>query len=435
MKMISTRGNATRFSISEAIRRGLAPDGGLFVPERLPHIDPRAVLDAPDMPTVAARVLAPWFVDDPLVEHLETICREVFTLPVPLVDDPTPDDARLELIHGPTAAFKDFGARFLGACLQRLADRPIRVVVATSGDTGAAVAAALDGRERVEVHVLHPHERVSPRQAHMLGSYGDNVHSYAVRGSFDDCQRMVKELLGCQETVERHNLTSANSINIGRLLPQMAYYAGAVRVHGLRDARRLGFVVPTGNLGNAVAAVWAKATGVPIGTIALATNANRTIGTFLDTGVVPDATVIPTIANAMDVAVPSNLERLRWTHGSDESWRDCYPHGSYDDRAIRDEVARRHEHDGVILCPHTATAHALRRELRAAGHDEPLAVVATAHPAKFAEVLEPVVGVVPMPRVVEEALARPASHTALEPSASVWLDTMLESRLEPAHRW
>lgn len=229
---VSTRNAEHRVLLGEAIARGIAPDGGLYIPEEFPHFVSRQFDGATDLPEIGARLLAPFAAGDPLGEALPEICREAFDFPAQLVTlDKAPAPASvLELFHGPTSAFKDFGARFLAACLQRIrrdAPRKLTILVATSGDTGAAVAAAFHERPGIEVVVLYPKGLVSERQAHQLACWGGNVRTYAVRGTFDECQKMVKDAFLDPALAETHQLSSANSINIGRLLPQMVYYAKA----------------------------------------------------------------------------------------------------------------------------------------------------------------------------------------------------------------
>ena len=413
MKYTSTRESAAPVTLGPAIAAGLAPDGGLYVPECMPRVS----LDAldPDAPLaeLAAAMLAPFFAGDPLREALPEICAEAFTFPAPVTPLPWANAGLLELFHGPTAAFKDFGARFLAACMRRLrrdTGRPLTVLVATSGDTGAAVAAAFHNVPGMRVCVIYPDGRVSPRQAHQLGCFGGNVHTLRLDGSFDACQRLVKQALadaGLQSVVP---LTSANSISLGRLLPQMTYYAQVALRHRRDHGEAARFVIPTGNLGNALACIWARTVGLPIGDIHLAANANKTLPDYFSGGDYRPRTGVATVANAMDIGAPSNFERLRWLwEGDDAALRRAFGAGSVDDAGIRDTIARlAREHDTVV-CPHTATAmHELGR-LRAGGDDRHRYVVATAHPAKFEQVVEPLVGRdVAMPPALEALLARPA---------------------------
>ncbi|HET7222853.1 MAG TPA: pyridoxal-phosphate dependent enzyme, partial [Rhodanobacteraceae bacterium] len=240
LRYLSTRGRSPAVTISGAIAAGLAPDGGLYVPGTLPRLDASAFDPDGSLADTAATLLAPFFPGDPLATELPAICREALDFETPLRTLPQRDTFVLELFHGPTAAFKDVGARFLAACLRRLprADaRPLTILVATSGDTGAAVGAAFHHHQpKIEVVILYPDGRVSPRQAHQLGCFGGNVRALRVQGRFDDCQRMVKAALNDAALQSAHPLSSANSISLGRLLPQMSYYAHAAlqwwRGHG-----------------------------------------------------------------------------------------------------------------------------------------------------------------------------------------------------------
>lgn len=417
LRYVSTRGLAPAASLSEAIAAGLAPDGGLYVPEHLPTIDPAAFDPHGDLAATAATLLAPFFAGDALVDALPAICAEAFTFDAPLCPLARTGAVLLELFHGPTAAFKDFGARFLAACLGRLrADDapPLTILVATSGDTGAAVGAAFHRQPNLRVAILYPDGRVSPRQAHQLGSFGGNVQALRVAGSFDDCQRMVKAALNDAGLQREVPLSSANSISLGRLLPQMSYYAHAAlgwwRTHGTP----LHFIVPTGNLGNALACVWTRAMGLPVGEIRLACNANTTLPEFFAGADYRPRDAVPTIANAMDVGAPSNFERLRWTcHGDDDALRHALRATSIDDVTIRATLLRHARDHGELLCPHTATALALveREPVR---DDHTWASVATAHPAKFDTVLEPLFGhALQVPAALAAMLARPADAQPL----------------------
>lgn len=411
MNFISTRNAAPAVSLSQAIAAGLAPDGGLYVPARMP--DARTLTPGATLAETATDLLAPLFAGDSLEGELAAICAEAFDFAAPLLPLATPGDHCLELFHGPTAAFKDFGARFLAASLARLrrdADRPLTILVATSGDTGAAVAAAFHRQPGVRVVVLYPDGRVSPRQAHQLGCFGDNVAALRVAGAFDDCQALVKQALNDAELQAQLPMSSANSISLGRLLPQMSYYAHAALEHRARHDAVLNLVVPTGNLGNALAAMLARALGVPIGRIVLATNANRVLPDYFAGGDYAPRPSVATLANAMDVGAPSNFERLRWLYrGDDAALRTAYSAVAVDDATIRHTLLERHRRFGEVVCPHTATALQVLERLRGDGGEGHWAVVATAHPAKFDSVVEPLIGVpVAVPAALAELLARPA---------------------------
>ena len=411
MNFISTRNAAPAATLSQAIAAGLAPDGGLYVPEALPPV--RDLIPGRDIAGTATALLAPFFAGDPLEGELASICREAFDFPAPLRSLGTPDDHVLELFHGPTAAFKDFGARFLAASMARLRRdeaTPLTILVATSGDTGAAVAAAFHRQPGLRVVVLYPDGRVSPRQAHQLGCFGDNITALRVAGSFDDCQALVKRALNDAELQAQAPLSSANSISLGRLLPQMSYYAHAALTHRAETGRALNVVIPTGNLGNAMAAILARALGVPLGRIVLATNANRVLPDFFAGGDYVPAASVATLANAMDVGAPSNFERLRWLYaGDDAALRAAFSASTVDDATIREVIARRFRDHDEVHCPHTATAVKVLEDLRVRGERGDWAVAATAHPAKFESVVEPLIGrEVEVPPALAGLLARPA---------------------------
>jgi len=428
MNFVSTRHTAPPATLSQAIAAGLAPDGGLYVPAQRPPAS--AWQPQGSLARDAAAVLAPYFEGDALAPHLPQLCADAFDFPAPLRPLSTPGDHVLELFHGPTAAFKDFGARFLAASLARLQqgrEHPLTIVVATSGDTGAAVAAAFHRQPGIRVVVLYPDGRVSPRQAHQLGCFGDNIHTLRVAGSFDDCQAMVKQALGDRALQARVPLSSANSISLGRWLPQMSYYAHAVLEHHARTGNVLNLVVPTGNLGNAMAALLARAMGLPLGQIALATNANDVLPRFFHGGAYQPATSVATLANAMDVGAPSNFERLRWLYADDDAALRADLHvEAVDDAAIREVIARRWAQAGEVFCPHTATAVAVLEALRAKGMQGDWAVAATAHPAKFESVVELLIGqTLDVPPSLSALLDRPAQAQPCAPAYAALREVLL----------
>lgn len=417
MNALSTRGGAAT-SLADAIALGLAGDGGLFVPERFP----RLVVDDFDgqeqLADIAATLLQPLFADSTLAPALAAMCAEALSFPTPLrrLDE---DTHLLELFHGPTAAFKDIGARFLAACLARLyaVDRVERtILVATSGDTGGAVADAFFQRPGFGVVILYPAGRVSPRQAHLLGCYGGNVRTFEVAGSFDDCQALVKRAFGDRELQQQRTVTSANSISLGRLLPQMSYYAQSSLRFFREHGARLDYVIPTGNLGNALACLYARRIGLPIGEVVLATNANRVLPEFFAGADYAPRASVATLANAMDVGAPSNFERLRHLFPGDALLRAKVSAQSVTDAELLATIERWHARHGAALCPHTAAAACVRDRLREADAARPWCVVATAHPAKFEGVVEPCIGrALEPPRAMVALLARPA-HAAPMPA-------------------
>ena len=409
----SSRGDAPTVPFSAALLRGLAPDGGLYIPLEWPHLEPEDFAGLEQLPALAARLLAPFLDEDRLRPMLPAIAEEAFDFPAPLVPLAA-DDALsvLELFHGPTAAFKDFGARFLAACFARLrADEPqtLTLLVATSGDTGGAVAAAFHARAGVRVAVLFPKGLVSPTQERQLTCWGGNVSSLRVRGSFDDCQRLVKAAFLDPALAAQRTLTSANSINLGRLLPQSVYYAAASLDIWRRHREPACFIVPSGNLGNALACLWARRVGLPIGEVVLAHNANRTVPDFLASGEWRPRPSIATLASAMDVGDPSNMERLRALYPDIGELRATVSAYSVSDEQIRARIRTGYHEYGQIWCPHTATAAEVWERLPPAWRrGRRWVLVSTAHPAKFRELIEPLIGhEVPLPETLARLLARP----------------------------
>ena len=420
MKYVSTRDPQRATTLSQALADGLAPDGGLYVPQAMPTLGTEMPESAAALHEIAPRLLAPFFAGDVLARSLAAISVEAFNFPAPLAAIQGSPEALsiLELFHGPTAAFKDFGARFLAACLARLNEadgRTLTVLVATSGDTGGAVAAAFYGRPGFRVVLLYPEGRVSPIQEQQLTCWDGNVTSLAVRGSFDDCQRLVKQAFAQRQLREDFALTSANSINIGRLLPQLVLFAAAALRIREGQGARANFVIPSGNLGLATACTWAREMGLPIGEIVLAHNANRTVPDFLADGQWRPRASVATLASAMDVGDPSNMERLMALYPGQGELAGRLRAVSIDDAAIRASVGAEFARAGLALCPHSAAGLAAYRSLpgdeRRRGH---WIVVATAHPAKFPETVEPLIGRrVEPPPALAALLGRPSRRTRI----------------------
>ncbi|HEY1724873.1 MAG TPA: threonine synthase [Steroidobacteraceae bacterium] len=417
MLFASTRNPRHQLDFGGALTRGLAPDGGLYVPTEWPQSAP--AVSPQDLPALATQLLAPFVAGTSLAPQLAEIDRSAFNFPAPLVPLGPGDAAQvLELFHGPTAAFKDFGARFLAACLARLpraGGRALKILVATSGDTGGAVAAAFHHQPGIEVAVLFPHGQVSPTQERQLTCWDDNVRSLSVRGSFDDCQRLVKQAFASAPLRARFELSSANSINLGRLLPQTVFYWAASLQVRARSGAAASFVIPSGNLGNATACVWARRLGAPIETIVLAHNANRTVPDFLEQRTLRTRASVPTLSSAMDVGDPSNLERMTALFPDIEQLRAALRAVSIDDDATRARIRADFERFGRVWCPHSAVAAEAYQRLPAAERASGCWVlVATAHPAKFREIIEPLIGVkLAMPQNLSQLFDRPSSCTQI----------------------
>jgi threonine synthase len=419
MRFTSTRGKAPSVGFSEALVNGIAPDGGLYLPTEWPRVDPQSFGDAADLPGVGAKLIAPYVVGDPLESKLPAIASDALNFPAPMVAL-TKDDrlSVLELFHGPTAAFKDFGARFLAACMARArgpGDPLLQILVATSGDTGGAVAAAFHNRPGIGVSVLFPKGLVSPTQERQLTCWGGNVGSFSVRGTFDDCQRMVKEAFADSQLKARMQLSSANSINLGRLLPQAVYYAASSLAIWRKHGEPASYVIPSGNLGNVMACLWARKVGLPIADIVLAHDANRAVPEYFETGEWRPRASVPTIASAMNVGNPSNMERVLAVFPQVDELRKAASAYSVTEDEIRARIRTDFDRYGQVWCPHTAVAaevyERLPTERRTKGR---WVLVSTAHPAKFREIVEPLIGrEVPVPEALARLFARPTQVTEI----------------------
>jgi len=421
MEYESTRGG-DRVGLRTAVLEGLARDGGLYVPERLPRLGGDTLDGIGDARPLelASEMMAPFLEADLSPAEVAGIVERALDLPAPLtrLDDATD---LLGLWHGPTLAFKDFGARFMAEVLDALLARDgssATVLVATSGDTGGAVASAFGGRPRIRVVLLFPRGRVSEVQRLQLTADAPGAQACEVDGTFDDCQRVVKEAFADRALSEEHALTSANSINVARWLPQATYF-GAL---GAALARRGGpppdvCVVPSGNLGDVTSGVLAARMGVPLPRFVVATNANDAAVRFLRGDAAPGGPAVRTLSNAMDVAAPSNLERLRALFPGDDDLRAAVDGRSVDDAATLAAMRETAARTGVVVDPHTACGLAaldtLRRE-RGAGLRG--VVLSTAHPAKFPRALEAAGVRAPLPQALAGLAAATRPAIPLEPS-------------------
>jgi threonine synthase len=374
---VSTRGSETA-SLREAVLQGMSPRGGLYVPTQIP------TFDWPPPEGSVAEWLAPSLFPSLEPDVARRIAQDACDFPFPLVQI---DDSSfiLELFHGPTHAFKDVGARFMADLVSLFATgsgNEITVLVATSGDTGGAVANAFFGRRGTRVVAVFPLRGVSETQRRQMTTLGDNVEAVAVEGTFDDCQRMVKECFSDPSLSARHGLTSANSINVARLLPQAVYYLEAAR----RFREPVHFVVPSGNLGNLCAGLIASKGGMPHAGFTAAFNRNHGVADLLQGGPFETRDSIRTLSNAMDVGNPSNLERIQWLYKSDDALRvDVGGDWVSDEDTVR-AIASVHRREGYVMDPHTAVAFAVAQRLDAGV--TPVVILSTAHPAKFPEVVE-----------------------------------------------
>jgi threonine synthase len=419
MRFVSTSGQNAPASLTSALFEGLARDGRLYMPERIEAWQPEEIAALPSMTLagIGARVLEPYTAGDLTSSTLADIVRGALDFPMPLVEI-EPGVVALELFHGPTLAFKDVGARVLARLIAALHDGgdPITILVATSGDTGGAVGHAFHAIPHTRVAVLYPNGRVSPTQEAQLtmfnGERSGNVRGYAVEGTFDDCQRIVKSAFADRALCARVRLSSANSINVGRLLPQMIYYFHAVARQMEASPPLDCFATPSGNFGNLAAGLMARRSGLPVETFVAATNVNDVVPAYLRTGRFEPRASIATIANAMDCGNPSNFDRMLWLYGGrvDAMRRDVSGSAHADDE-VRATIRRVYEERGYLLDPHSAIAYLglvtsrRHQERRGTG-----VFLATAHPAKFAEVVEPIIG-----RALEKPAALAAALAAAGP--------------------
>lgn len=423
--MVSTVGRSPSVDLRTALFEGLAPDGGLYMPDRLDPLAPGRLerLRGATFSDVAEVLVGHLFGDEFDGSAMDSLSGAL-DFPVPLIE--LTDGVRvLELFHGPTLAFKDVGARFMARLIDGyLESGPglLTVLVATSGDTGSAVAHAFLGVEGVRTVVLFPEEGVSPLQQRQFTTLGGNVKPVAVDGTFDDCQSMVKAAFANESLRASVRLTSANSINVGRLIPQMFYFAHAwAQLPPGTDPPI--FSVPSGNFGNLTAGLMARRIGIPAAGFVAATNVNDVVPEYLETGVLRLRPSCPTISNAMDVGNPSNFERIRRLYAGDLGrLRSDVVGSAHTDDETRRCIADVFERTGYVLDPHSAVGYlGLEAGRRRWPQSSPI-VLATAHPAKFPEVVEPEIGrAVPVPpRLAErrDAVAvterLPAEQGALE---------------------
>jgi threonine synthase len=388
----STRGSHA--PLEAAVLQGLATDGGLYMPNPLPRLGPLPGTS----PQATFAETAAWVCPEFFAGHLaagiaERLSRASLDFPAPVVEVEAGVHV-LELFHGPTHAFKDVGARFMARLMAELnaaseSPPPTRtVLVATSGDTGGAVANAFHGLAGLRVIVLFPSQGISPRQRRQMTTLGDNITAVAVRGSFDDCQRLTKEAFATERLRDAYGLTSANSINVARLLPQAFYYVHAAATLGTSPR----FVVPCGNLGNLCAGLLAYRAGMPASGFLAASNVNDVFSSFLRTGVAEERDSVQTVSNAMDVGRPSNLERIQWLFRDDPAALPRLVKGdTVDDVDTRACIAEVYRRTGYVLDPHAAVAYRAQERHRV-DDGQPTVVLATAHPAKFPEVVEEAIG-------------------------------------------
>ncbi|MFE8101586.1 threonine synthase [Brenneria goodwinii] len=404
MKLYNLKDHNEQVSFAQAIKQGLGRQQGLFFPLELPEFSLTEIdeLLKMDFVTRSSRILSAYIGDEMSDETVYQRVKAAFAFPAPVVSV-TEDIASLELFHGPTLAFKDFGGRFMAQMLTEVAgDNKITILTATSGDTGAAVAHAFYGLENIRVVILYPRGKISPLQEKLFCTLGGNIHTIAVDSDFDACQALVKQAFDDEELKKTIGLNSANSINISRLLAQICYYFEAVAQLPQEARNQLVVSVPSGNFGDLTAGLLAKSLGLPIKRFIAATNANDTVPRFLSNGVWEPNKTVATLSNAMDVSQPNNWPRVEELFRRKNWQLKTLGFGSVSDETTKETI---HELDalGYTSEPHAAIAYRLLRDQLQPG--EFGLFLGTAHPAKFKESVEAILG---KELALPEALAKRA---------------------------
>jgi len=431
---ISTRGR-DRVSFREAVLSGIAADGGLYMPERIPVWKKNDLRSFQSLPyhELAHAILFPYMKGHIGEDESLSICRDAFDFPVPLVH--LYDNLfTLELFHGPTLAFKDFGARFLARIMGHFARKEgeeTLVLVATSGDTGSAVAQGFFRVPGIRVAVCYPSGKVSPLQEKQFATLGGNILALEVNGTFDDCQKLVKEAMAHPGLKEKFRVTTANSINVGRLLPQMVYYLYAWLNMPSPD-RGLVISVPSGNFGNLTAGLMAMYTGMPVERFVASTNVNRVFPEYLETGEYKPRPSRSTLASAMDVGNPGNVERIMslfsWNHSRIATWIHGFSLNS--DPEILDAIGQLYKKCGYIADLHGAIGWAGLRPWLELNANLQGFFLETAHPGKFFDDVSGVVPELEMPAVLMESRQKESRSVKVEPSLSGVVEQILSFRTE-----
>lgn len=409
MRLINIKHHTDQVSFREAVLQGLGRDQGLYFPERFELLDDVEGLLQEPFVTRSTAILRHLLGDEVEERTLQTMVESAFDFPVE-TPEIEPGVRALELFHGPSLAFKDFGARFMARCLGEFHDGgPMTILTATSGDTGAAVAHAYFGQPGINVVILYPRGKISRLQEKLFCTLGGNITTVAVDSDFDTCQQLVKESFEDQELRQGLGLNSANSINIARLVAQVCYYfeAGAAA----DEVENLVFSVPSGNFGNLTAGLVARRIGLPYKRVVAATNANDTVPRFLASGRWDPNPTVATITNAMDVSLPNNFPRvLEMDSHHGLALKDMLTSTSLDDGQTRDAMRVLHD-KGYLADPHSALAWQALRDTLQAGEEG--AFLCTAHPAKFLEVLEETLEIdLPLPQELDAVKDKEVlSHT------------------------
>ncbi|SFU86145.1 threonine synthase [Xenorhabdus koppenhoeferi] len=401
MKLYNLKDSSEQVSFSQAVKQGLGKQQGLFFPQDLPEFSRDKIdeLLKLDFVSRSQQILSAFIGDEISAEQLADRVKSAFAFPAPVTNVEN-DIASLELYHGPTLAFKDFGGRFMAQVLAQIAGKqPVTILTATSGDTGAAVAHAFYGLDNVQVVILYPEGKISPLQEKLFCTLGGNIHTVAINGDFDACQALVKQAFDDEELKRALHLNSANSINISRLLAQICYYFEAVAQIPAEKREQLVISVPSGNFGNLTAGLLAKSMGLPVKRFIAATNVNDTVPRYLAKGEWQPNQTVATLSNAMDVSQPNN-----WLRIEELFKRKGWALSDLANGVVDDEITQSTMQDlaakGYISEPHAAIAYRILRDQLQEG--EYGLFLGTAHPAKFKDSVEAILGQ-PLPLPAELA--------------------------------
>ncbi|MCK5086467.1 MAG: threonine synthase [Melioribacteraceae bacterium] len=434
MNYYSTGNKNLTSTFEEALMQGLAPDGGLYMPRNIPKVENSFIENLSDytFQDIAFKI-ADNFVEGEIPENkLNEIIEDAINFPAPLVrlND---NISILELFHGPTLAFKDFGARFMSRAMSYFAeksDKKINILVATSGDTGSAVASGFYGAEFIDVYILYPSGKVSEIQEKQLTTLDKNVTALEIDGTFDDCQKLVKSAFVDEEIKNAKNLSSANSINIARLIPQTFYYFEAYKqIQNKKDD--IYFSIPSGNLGNLTAGLFAKKMGLPITKYIGATNSNSVFTEFINTGEYNPRPSVQTLSNAMDVGNPSNLARIIDLYDHDNSIiMKNISSNSHDDTQTIEMMKSTYEKYNYVIDPHGSVGLLALEEFISENNIEEYSsiVFETAHPAKFKDTVEDALGIdVELPEALQKCISKEKKTTKLSNDYSEFKEYLLNS--------
>lgn len=435
MQLYSTKHQSPDVSLEEAIFRGLPPDNGLYMPMSIPTL-PQTFWDNVEnlsLQEIAFEIAHALIGEDVPADALKALIDKAIDFTAPLVEVEE-DTYCLELFHGPSMAFKDFGARFMAALMSyflQKSEKQIHILVATSGDTGGAVAQGFYQTPNIDVTILYPSGKVSDIQEKQLTTLGANVRALEVTGTFDDCQALVKQAFLDKELSGQFSLASANSINIARLIPQAFYYVNAyaqLKKKGL--AKELVISVPSGNFGNLSAGIIAWRMGMPVKQFIAATNVNKVVPEYLKSGIYePISPSLSTISNAMDVGNPSNFPRMQALFGNDLAQMQKMLTGYfYSDTETRSAMRLVYERTGYVICPHTAVAYLGLKDYTKTLEESVTGVfLSTAHYAKFLDVVEEVIGEQPIPERLSALLDKEKQATQISTDYEAFKQNLIEA--------